>query len=678
MAHCTNESAATNRRKSSTTQLPPPSAPRPSESWKGWHFLMVAIVTSIVTAFVVALTYTIWIENRHRKPPVRTKVCNSLACRRYSGMIITRLDKGADPCRNFYEFVCGRNVMEKRRGVYSDHIYAFIKRSAQLLSMTLVPSRQQTAAQKAAGFYQTCEDITLGNMNEIIHFKNILKSAGLEWPHISQQHDVFNSLIAIHRALGITTLLVIQTEPTENDVYLMPEPWLFAYHDQRNFKRQTRTWESYYNTVRSEFLGSSNDSFLSFAEFTRIEEIILGTLLTVLVPGRFEALSLLNSTQELSSLTRGISPQHWNHILYGLMGLSNAKPVRSHVSLRYIQAFSNLFISVGEQNLVYVTGWLVVQRIAYYISSDIAAAWYGSRKAAIQDTALRCIKLTEHYMGWATFLPIVDRIFTRDIMEEIHTIMRHLLDALRPKLEGNLLTTLSKEAVRLGAAMNSSMKLLEMKPATIESHYAKIADMENFVSTNWLNAVASLRAADEAVLMTVVAIGVSYELYFAGTMLPLFPYAATLPLYDYNISKSVKYGGLGSVLARALFALTGENLNANGQRKLDCYILESRLPNSTAPGLRKWKALRWASLDVLWNAFQAATEEKERDPPGGLADFTLEQLFFIAFCYIRCDQRDALAEYDCNEPLRRNVHFSEAFKCPAGSAMNYEDNCGFL
>ncbi|KAH8038489.1 hypothetical protein HPB51_001662 [Rhipicephalus microplus] len=57
----------------------------------------------------------------------------------------------------------------------------------------------------------------------------------------------------------------------------------------------------------------------------------------------------------------------------------------------------------------------------------------------------------------------------------------------------------------------------------------------------------------------------------------------------------------------------------------------------------------------------------------GFQDFSDEQTYFIAGCYLRCGS----AEESCAMPFRHNRWFSAAFGCPPNTPMNPEERCAF-
>ncbi|XP_075539109.1 uncharacterized protein LOC142573330 [Dermacentor variabilis] len=56
----------------------------------------------------------------------------------------------------------------------------------------------------------------------------------------------------------------------------------------------------------------------------------------------------------------------------------------------------------------------------------------------------------------------------------------------------------------------------------------------------------------------------------------------------------------------------------------------------------------------------------------GFQDFSDEQTYFVAGCYVRCG-----SEASCRTPFRHNRWFSAAFGCPQNAAMNPEERCAF-
>lgn len=71
---------------------------------------------------------------------------------------------------------------------------------------------------------------------------------------------------------------------------------------------------------------------------------------------------------------------------------------------------------------------------------------------------------------------------------------------------------------------------------------------------------------------------------------------------------------------------------------------------------------------------QAARTNYSMDPErlSGLQDFSHEQTFFLAGCYLDCG-----TDSDCGAALKHSPWFSGAFACRRGAPMNPDDKCSF-
>lgn len=157
--------------------------------------------------------------------------------------------------------------------------------------------------------------------------------------------------------------------------------------------------------------------------------------------------------------------------------------------------------------------------------------------------------------------------------------------------------------------------------------------------------------------------------------------AVNLPLYDAESTNAMIYGGLGFSYAAQLVRAFDE-----GGLTIDPY---GAINDSWAPP--SWKRNCSAdhrspfpeipALQAAHAAFQRALANGTRPARRLMADYTEEQVFFIAACFTLCQlEESALGFYGghCNRAVKNFAPFAEAFACRNGSKMNPDDSCPYF
>ncbi|XP_075728795.1 neprilysin-11-like [Rhipicephalus microplus] len=137
------------------------------------------------------------------------------------------------------------------------------------------------------------------------------------------------------------------------------------------------------------------------------------------------------------------------------------------------------------------------------------------------------------------------------------------------------------------------------------------------------------------------------------------------PVFRETLTDSVNYGSFGRLIAEVLI----ETFVRNPYISKPCNEAAS---NFTAA------LLRYAAVErPVKRAFQAQANNHRIAASDvrllGFQDFSDEQTYFIAGCYLRCGS----AEESCAMPFRHNRWFSAAFGCPPNTPMNPEERCAF-
>ncbi|XP_049511283.1 endothelin-converting enzyme 2-like [Dermacentor silvarum] len=121
--------------------------------------------------------------------------CLSTSCQSYVRSLEASINPGADPCEDFYSFVCsrwmpvtgGRSFMDDAKLAFRDSVMAAADTS-------LVPTENQNPFQKAVMFYQSCKRRPYYGVDPLLA---VLKDVGIPWPTVNDSIDPLEALFSL-------------------------------------------------------------------------------------------------------------------------------------------------------------------------------------------------------------------------------------------------------------------------------------------------------------------------------------------------------------------------------------------------------------------------------------------------------------------------------------------------
>lgn len=614
---------------------------------------------------------------------VKYTLCETTSCRQYGRMLGRSLDRAVSPCGNLYTHVCTGWNRQNKESVLSQRQ---INHVMTLFRTTRVPKDNQSPIEMASAFFQSCEAVLNGTQDEISVVKSVLKDALIDWPTPSSQPDVLKSITRLHAILNVSILLVVQKKVRENStvVQIWPGDVIIAALKERIQKALTVfTYREYYLQF-SDLFGSPGATDLQrFENFTRVEDSVFHYL------GQPQSVHPVELTLEtLLRITGARHLKRWEEVFATEMNVDIHEDLASLQvgSVDYLRSFYRLLEEHSERDVHLYVGWTAVQLMAPYASKELAIiSYFGDVMAAKKSRPGLCLRHTEAFFGWTvTYHYATHRL---DVTESFG--VRNIIDRVRLALS----TGINRSHWLKPFAENFQPKLdvahfAGEETDNIEVLFSNMGDLKSGFLSNWLHIVKHFSSRN--ISLPYAGTGSMPRLVVHESLVPfkisdhtLFvpPYLFSLPLYDADVTDAVNYGSFGSLVAVSVFDVLANMLNANKQtqkqfqERTKCY-----LEFVGSEGVARLKLSRAVTaLTFLWDAFKPEGETRRDVRIPGLHDYTEEQTFFLALCYVLCSRYGSReAETTCNEPLQRNLMFANAFACPWEKGLRARSACSFF
>ncbi|KAH7946639.1 hypothetical protein HPB52_002221 [Rhipicephalus sanguineus] len=142
-----------------------------------------------------------------------TARCDADECVQLNALLNASIDRGADPCRDLHQYVCG-GWSQRFPGMSWRANRTFVEGGELRRSKLLYAG----VAGKAALVFDSCQDVMLRADRDIKPIARVLRLAGLRWPHVSAQLDVLMAMGFMDQTLDWAVLfdfeLVLRSETT--------------------------------------------------------------------------------------------------------------------------------------------------------------------------------------------------------------------------------------------------------------------------------------------------------------------------------------------------------------------------------------------------------------------------------------------------------------------------------
>ncbi|XP_075752076.1 uncharacterized protein LOC142817944 isoform X2 [Rhipicephalus microplus] len=246
--------------------------------WRRVIYVAVAVfvVVSIgVTGMFVAM-------NTGSKKPV----CDE-ACMQYTTLLGESMDWSVAPCEDFHGFVCGKtkdNETSVRHLTNRHFVFAVL----DIARHEEIPAEGQTAAQRAARLFKTCDDVVTQDTDYVPRLRGYMRDANLHWPQHPAERDantvdVLSSMLELSEKWGWPCFLEFATEGVRDhlfELHVRPTIRLEEFqYNAINLGVGSPAHRKYFETLYAHYGGGVSHG-VTFEEMLDYEAEIMGPLLS--------------------------------------------------------------------------------------------------------------------------------------------------------------------------------------------------------------------------------------------------------------------------------------------------------------------------------------------------------------------------------------------------------------
>ncbi|XP_077486557.1 membrane metallo-endopeptidase-like 1 [Amblyomma americanum] len=592
-------------------------------------------------------------------------VCTSPACEEFAKLMAESVNRSLDPCANFDAYVCSGWRTRRKYSVHAELVAHAIDKMTEVVSKdTSPPTTGQNIVQKAGLLYRSCDMVWRGERDELPVIKECFRRAGIVWPHLSTTPDVLRTLLSLSIEFGWA--VIIRVAPVRHTIWIhLPLSFDYAVEQQERLRRQDSR-RSNFEFIRKQFSGVHEESLVKFEEVSKLEDAFLPPLATAgkeLSVNAFPAGSL--------------DEDKWMKLL-AEFNVTTTRNFRTF-SLNYVMTFLKLWNKHGEIQTHLFVSWMAARYVSLFANYQLISNYYGTTNHELIrfQHGSWCYRLVYRFVGDYLFVPYNAEAFYLEIRQDVERIVLSIRNEFASRLSSRPPYSADTSMRVRWSSLDTVMSALNRSMARDEDFDAaarSLPDMDLSLIKNWEASRAMFRLqSNDTIPRTLgwhtVHKFAPYSIWLGDYVLA--PYVLSFPLYDLGLLDAVKYGAFGANVARASAQISLIHyLNVNATASV---IKDARQCVRTSEGSYTLAALSdLVALNVLADAFKS---RGSRTRLASLSTTTEVQLFFLAWCYIRCRGYSEAMGDDCNAAMRHVPAFSSAFSCPLGGPLNPQNKC---
>ncbi|KAH7962367.1 hypothetical protein HPB52_015732 [Rhipicephalus sanguineus] len=649
-------------------------------------------------------------------------VCRTSACVEYSEHLQRSLSTKANPCFNFYRYVCDTSsgTFESTLTTTSDRLKTHVLRS-WLDDQAVVVGMQNGVSERtllAASLFRSCVSGNgLGNTSSsdgVAQLRALMDERGLKWPY------------AVAPAPPPQDLLEVLVDWTLNwnvDVWFSLRV-ILADMSRRKFTFHVRHSAALQRWSKER--AALQDGYMAFVtayarELGASETEELDAVVQDVVQTEPEIEKILGGFPSDGSRQQKIETdaEPWKSAIQRKLGHSTynvtAEDIAVISSQGLIAAVAILLSRDDKREKYYSSiGWAVARELGRLVSGSLRAL----QGTTSSDLQLWCWDRMDKFSTTSLVAPFYQSL----LMGNAAALSRDIFDTLRSTIPRALSKSswMDNRTKKIASSQIAALSLTFGFAKGIIPH-DPLADQPSQSGGNRTVFGAWQRATTtyQSLSLEAKASLYSYDLlmsnaFFHGdsATVQLQPTLLQMPLYEDSLPVSLRYAGLGYVLMHQMMHALGDifpllegdlrdpNLQSHPSfqernRRVQCLRSFHREASaSLGSAFSRYNYSDWfcgfATAPYLYEAvfgssgdFAGRTSCAQREERlVGIEDLSAQQLFFVGLCSTLCTHSDpdnapSSAEARCNVPLMHMPQFQSAFRCASGQPMIPTTRCSF-
>ncbi|CAN8014056.1 unnamed protein product, partial [Ixodes persulcatus] len=629
--------------------------------------------------------------------------CHGPTCSAAENILMNIMNQSADPCNNFYNFVCG-NYKNDSIDIFSKMTYDILDAVEMGLNRAEVRRNRQSAMGKAARLYTVCKNQGVSGIDDTEALRTFMNDTGLSIIK-GTQSNALDKIILLAFKYNLKSVLDLSL--TDLSLYEEKRQIIIGFSSVQNL------WFEERKELTAKKLAAFYLSYvIAITGMTLIAEIIKITqeiyeadtiaIIVMALAQEHKDDSPFVRASEIHTLTPNMQSNRWGDLISNHSGNVYQSSDHVSVSLRALAYIDLLYQQFGDAGINLLVAWEVLRQLAPLATPSIANInSKRSTSALCLDAVIKAMEVPALSVYLYSAVP-PEAIRAANVMLE--RIQASVLEGIR---ESKWL-----DAAPMSVALQKVQAMTKyvgypthLQPEeAVNAFYERYPDVRESFLGPWLQALERnmqwcIRDKEHFVFHLIPT---NAHYLLLRNIMVIMASVIRPPVYVLNGPEAFNFGGLGHVMGHEMmhsFDVDGSQRDAAG-KLTDWWTPRSRqyfenktlcLRSSHQTAIRRQASLLNSTLDSenmadflgLSSALKAFQDHPDNKRFPSLP-YHSTQIFFISSCVKWCAVPGSRAapqyapfQQRCNVPLMNLDAFATAFQCPQNSPMNPANKCSF-